>query len=344
MNSPGNGGMPPLAGREVHGHEFPMQTLAAVDESPGLTSPETGKRRARRLLIVVILGIVLAGAGVSWFLIWRQQRAVSLRALGLFPEELSSLPSRSSSELPEARLHHACVRIATRLGTDLLRLKSGMEKIALEMEEEGRIEASSMERAGGAMFLYYLAQKPADPAVLWNRQCLGLRLVQNHWYAEGEAELRAVLAFRRAVQGPDDPEMLRNEGWIASALCIQKRYDEALPVIRAALAASDRALGPDHLVALGQRGILAYILSCQSRYAEEEPLRRILLRAQEKSKTPDEKHIAEARYDLAVCLHAQSKDEEEAKALARESLSYFKKAKLDFQSKRTESLLKEMGP
>jgi hypothetical protein len=283
---------------------------------------------------------------------WREQRSKWVRAIADFPEALTHVPLPQGNEPPLKRFHQACALLARKMDVPVSDLESWMEDKAREIDASKDSKLPEDVVHGARLIVLYLSSDPENLKTIALREKSAIFLGQDEHGVEvntnGETELRAVLAMRRAVQGRDHPDALKVSLMVGASLYMQERYDDAEVEAREALADYERVYGPDLPGQNGVRSLLALTLKFQQKYAEEEPVRRTLITAAEREKGPNDPLTAGRHFFLAECLHAQAKNEDAAVHATRALEIYrnqFKgAAKTSQDIQKTLDLLKQIQP
>ncbi|HWB05799.1 MAG TPA: tetratricopeptide repeat protein [Verrucomicrobiales bacterium] len=335
-----------------------MQSAAPNVAPPLLTQEEISCRRVDRRYKVYAWLVILAATGAVAVLMLRENRrvhgALVLKALASLPAALAEVPLPVGREPPADRLHQACARLAAEFKMPVGELESGMSKLANRIiisDAEPRESFRRTERAGAYLFSFYLLPDPEDPVTLRLREThasseLGGDAGMSNHNAEGEAELRAVLAMRRAVQGEDHPETLNTRLLLARDLFYQDRDLEAEQSCRELLAHYERI--PPLAEERAPRELLAWMLS-DARKEDEVSLRRWLLDDSARKHGADSLEAAEDQYSLATTLMKNlttRENKEEAAMHLREAKAIFKKEGRRREEQEAEALLnvlKERG-
>lgn len=331
------------------------------DTKPPSSLPDprrTRRMRQRWWLIAGVVVVLVAGAGGFMKLRrdWRERDDVALKALAALPRALADVPVVQGREQPSARLHKACALLAKDFKAPAGKLEADMREMAIQtMREDAGTDnkAAQPARAGAQLMVLYLLSDPANPVTLKKREkhALSMGLGQDVYgldpgdrgavlNREGEAELRAVLEMRRAVQGAGHADTLNTWLMVVKNLYRQKQDAEAETECRQLLSYYQRTVKLS--MERAPYELMADIFRETGKFVEEESYRRWLLSESARMHGEDSISASEDHFDLALCLkEVGNKDEAMQHALA--ARNGFKKWQRRAEVSGAETLLKELS-
>ncbi|HWB05290.1 MAG TPA: hypothetical protein VG796_19815, partial [Verrucomicrobiales bacterium] len=299
-----------------------MPSLRPVPKPPPAT-PDNYFIRWMKQRWWLIAGITLVLAASAGFMMklrhdWRERDDIALKALAALPGALADVPLPQGRETPAARLHKACALLAKDFKIPAGKLEADMRELAIKMAREdanSNNKTPEPGRTGAQLMRLYILSNAESPVTLKEREKLALSLglgqdvygldrgdrgaVLNR---EGEAELRAVLAARRAVQGVSHADTLNTWLMVVTNLYRQKQDAEAEAECRQLLSYYQRTAKLS--MERAPYELMADIFRETGKCIEEESFRRWLLSESARQHGEDSISASEDHFDLALCLKA----------------------------------------